>query len=218
MSIQHDHDPIFTPADRWAGGFYELAMELGERDDERLETAIQALCHYPALSGWYVHNDVEPYGQAAVAPSVALLKEHSPLYGIAALPDGQRAACGVFVVREESFEPDDTGPDWIGLFIPMGVLETVYDVGAFPFGDSPSADWRIPLDDWLVHIANMVFARVPFGLALIGHEVSGQTYHKDIQREGLPRERWFGHLLASGGRLDWFPPNDYEPPFQFMWR
>ncbi|GAA1616215.1 hypothetical protein GCM10009679_20650 [Saccharothrix algeriensis] len=33
----------FTLADNWLGGFYELALELGEPSDVRLETALGVL-------------------------------------------------------------------------------------------------------------------------------------------------------------------------------
>lgn len=106
---------------------------------------------------------------------------------------------------------EDSGPDWIGFYLPVGALGSVYDVGAFPFVDGKSSrTWREPLDDWLRQIAAAVFTVVPFSLALIGHEVSGTAYADEIRITGVPDERWGGLLWGDSEELIWYPPTRHE--------
>ncbi|MBC8135509.1 MAG: hypothetical protein H8F28_06450 [Fibrella sp.] len=193
---------LFTAAHTWNGGFYELAIELGLHSDERLRKALQTIWQCDGLDGCYVARDVEPSQQSRLSPSL-----DTSALGVATLPDGEQVACGTFIVREDN----GNGPDWIGFYLPMGALGSVYDVGAFPFVDGKSSRvWREPLDDWLRQIAAAVFVVVPFSLALIGHEVSGTAYADKIRITGVPDERWVGLLWGDAGELIWYPPTRHE--------
>jgi hypothetical protein len=44
----------FTKPETRSGGYYELAIELGNRSDERLLTAMQAMWQHPSLNGCYI--------------------------------------------------------------------------------------------------------------------------------------------------------------------
>jgi hypothetical protein len=57
---------IFTRQDSWTGGSYDLAIELGARDDERLSLTLDALWSFPGLDGCYEFFDREPHQQARV--------------------------------------------------------------------------------------------------------------------------------------------------------
>jgi len=202
---------LFTAADTWDGGFYELAIELGPRSDERLRTALETIWQYDGLNGCYEDSQVEPSDQPRLMPSLETRQ-----LGVATLPNGRQSACGTLAVREDDFTGRDDGTDWIVLFLPMGSLDSVYNVGAYPFEDGKnSRTWREPLHDWLTQIAISVFSAVPFSLALIGHEVSGMTYAEEIHNTGMPAERWVGYLWREGERLVWYPPTKYEPDFAF---
>ena len=195
---------LFTAADTWNGGFYELAIELGPRSDERLLAALEAVWRYRDLDGCYEDSTVEPSHQSRVLPDLG-----GHLLGIATVPGGQQAACGTFIVRE------DNGSDWLGFYLPMGALETVYDVGAFPFYDDESVfAWREPLDAWLVQIAEIIFSVTPFPLALLGHEVSGASSTGEIQSQGIPEDRWIGYLWQENEHLVWYPPSRYEADYK----
>jgi len=207
---------LFTAADTWNGGFYELAIELGPRlgprSDERLRTALETIWQYDGLDGCYEDEHVEPLHQTRLPPTI----EKTKLLGVATLPDRRQAACGTVIVREDDFTGRDDGSDWVVLFLPMGALDSVYNVGAYPFEDGKDfRTWRKPLDDWLARVAAAVFAAVLFPLALIGHEVSGTTYAAEISNTGLPAERWVGYLWQEGEHLAWYPPTQYEADFTF---
>src|SRR2546428_930923 len=51
--LESDRASQLDDPDNWVGGFYELALELGPSDDERLEAAIRAVCTHTAAVGWY---------------------------------------------------------------------------------------------------------------------------------------------------------------------
>ena len=198
---------IFTQEDTWKGGFYELAIELGPRSNARLEAALAALWQNPRLRGCYALRGLEPTNQLRLEPSLTLLERYGHLLGVTTLPNAMLAACGVVAVRE------NTGTDWLDFYIPMGALTMAYDVGAFPFDDGKNSQvWREPLDNWLVTLAHDVFTAVPFALALVGHEVSGQTCAAEITTLGIAAERWEGYLWQEAGTLLWYPPTIYKSP------
>lgn len=54
----------FTDRENWTGGFYELAIEVGDCDDDRLDREIAAAWADPRLDGPYDRRDIEPDAQA----------------------------------------------------------------------------------------------------------------------------------------------------------
>jgi hypothetical protein len=195
--------------DIWAGGFYELAIELGPRSDTYLEAALLTLWQNARLEGCYLRRDFEPADQQRLQPSLASLEQYGHLLGVATLPNESKVACGVVAIRE------DSGIDWLDFYLPVGALATAYDVGAFPYDDGKDSQWwREPLDGWLVELAQAVFVAAPFSLALVGHEVSGHAYAATIAIDGLPAERWDGYLWQEAGNLHWYPPTIYSASFK----
>jgi hypothetical protein len=201
----------FVPPDTWNGAYYELAIEVcRQRSDVKLLAALQAIWEYPDLEGYYRHRDVEPSLQERITVSSSDLQDGGPLQGLARLPNGLRVACCTYLMRE------DDGSDWLDFCLPMGALSTAYDVGAFPFGTGANhASWRIPMDNWLLDIGRHVFRDVKFELALIGHEVSGETNATAILASGIPEKRWIGYLYPQNDKLTYYPPNQYQAPFTF---
>src|SRR5262249_53468041 len=141
-------------------------------------------------------------GQDAVPRTVASLTEYGHLRGTVVLPSGHRVVCCCVAVREED------GPDWLDFCLPVGALaRTDRRVGAFPFGPDGgerSLRWRRPLDDWLAEVGAEVFRAAPYRLGLIGGEVSGLVYARDLGG-GAPAERWAGYLLPDGGAVRFTP-------------
>jgi hypothetical protein len=134
------------PDDTWTGGYYELAVLLGPRDDARLAAARAALWRLAGFAGTPPRGLVEPVPRRPVA---ALLGE----------------------VREEV-----NPIDWVFVNLPMGALSRWHPaVGAFPFGPEggePSRSWREPLEAWLLDVGRALFAEVPFVRAITGFEAS----------------------------------------------
>lgn len=208
--MDNDLISVFTAsADVWHGGDYELAIELGPRDDARLDAAIRAIWNRAELDGCFARGDVEPADQSRIVPSLKAAKKYGFLRGTAALPNAKAvSACGTFVVREE-----DTRIDWLGLSLPMGSLHTAYNVGGYPIEDgNPSRPWREPTDEWLVQVARDVFAVTPYPLALIGHLVSGMASADEVAAQGIPAKRWDSYLWREQGELRWYPPTTYDAP------
>lgn len=189
-------------ADAWCGTYYELAMELGPRDDLRLRAALKAVWEQPTLQGCYLLHDVEPERQERVTAESAELAPLSALNGLAKLPGGQVVPCGTVIIRE------DEGPDWLDLVLPLGGLENAFpDLAAFPFYSPPWRSVLEPLEKWLAEIGREVFRVVPFRLGLIGEEVSGYEYSATLADSGIPSEREIGYLWPETGRLSYYPTN-----------
>jgi hypothetical protein len=194
----------FTQADTWNGGYYELALAIGPRSDERLAAAQTHLWAYPALEGCYLKRNQEPGSQPRVSPPKQIKEDESPsLLGLARLPNNIQVACGTILVRE------DEGTDWLDFFMPMGALSRAYNVGGYPLGDVDEAPerWQNAVDHFLAEIGSFVFAIVPFRLGLIGLESGGNFSATEIIERGVPDERDIGYLWPEAGKLSSFPRN-----------
>jgi hypothetical protein len=187
---------LFTGDDAWFGGFYELALEVGPRSNERLRAVLSSLWAHPDLDGCYEDRSREPADQPRVPP--VSLESGSHLLGLARLPNGSRVTCGTCLIREVN-----DGPDWLDFYLPMGSLGPAYPAGGFPFGseaDWPGL-WRFEVEDWLAGVGLWVARSTAYRLGLIGFEVSGQAYAADIAAQGIPAERFVGYLWPSGGSV-----------------
>ncbi len=191
-----------TDPESWVGGFYELAIELGERDDARLEEALRVVWSTPEVEGpWPRPGRAVAPEASRVEPGLAALEEAGGhLAGRARLPSGARVVCGTCVVREID------GPDWLVLYLPLGALGAIDPrVGGYPFSHvRRSLEWREPLDAWLRAIGESVFAEVPFELGAIGFEVSGEVYAAQLRAE-VPRQHDEAYLLRVGAGLRYHP-------------
>jgi hypothetical protein len=182
-------DPrLFTAVEAWYGGFYELALEIGSRSDDRLQSALTALWKHPDLDGCYLDRSCEPSEQPRTSEFGLASGTH--LLGLASLPNGSRVACGSCLIRE------DDGPDWLDFYLPSGSLGTAYPIGPYPFGAEPDwhGPWQYEVEDWLADIGLWIARSALFDLGLIGFEVSGQLYAAEIAEKGIPDERRIGYL------------------------
>ena len=126
------------------GGWYELALYFGTSDAATVQTALRELDRLAGV-------------------------EAVPGGSIVRLPDEQWVVCTHYVVEE------DGGAAWVLLGLPLGSLGRADPrVGDYPFGTASGAAWRRPLDDWLASVAARLFDVLPFDLAVVGFEVSGE--------------------------------------------
>jgi hypothetical protein len=199
MSKQHAN---FAHGEAWRGGSYELYIAVN--DTQQLCSMLMALWSHPALEGCYRRNDCEPSEQARVTPCEGELLGH--LYGLAILSNRTVVPCSSHVMDydgEEGMPPIHS----LSFAVQMGALSVAYPVGPYPFGSMDHVvDWKHELDVWLVNIANCVYERVPFQMALVGFEVNPARHSfETIQRNGIPPERDDGILWSDGQRLNWYP-------------
>jgi hypothetical protein len=191
--------PLFTAESAWAGGFYELAIEIGPRSDERLQAALEALWSHVDLDGCFLDRDCEPSGQMRVPPN--MLEDGSHLLGVAKAPNGSHVVCGTCVIREV-----EDGADWLDFYLPTGSLGHAYMIGGYPFGDEndEAGAWRYDIEDWLAGIGLEVAKAVSMRLGLIGFEVSGRVHAPEIAETGIPAERDIGFLWPTGEKIEYY--------------
>ena len=96
-----DMDPE-DPADlaepgNWTGGWYELAIELGQRDDERLGRALTSLWNLAGIEDCKVLVSPDPYRLVDSALTTAAL-EQQQLRGAVRVPNGHKVVCAVTTV------------------------------------------------------------------------------------------------------------------------
>lgn len=196
---------IFTLPEVWLGGHFELAMEVGETSNNRLFAVLDSVWSHSALYGCYLASNKEPHEQEKVKP----LQKHIQSYhllGIATLPNGNQVACGTHSVRE------DSGIDWLTLYIPMSALSTAYNVGGYPFDKdiTEHLEWINLIEFWLAEIAQYVYSLANFKLALIGLEISGLDYSSKVIEKGVPSKRGPGYLWEVNNELKYYRSNWHE--------
>ncbi|HEX2094038.1 MAG TPA: hypothetical protein VHG28_16670 [Longimicrobiaceae bacterium] len=175
--------PDFSSEEQWRGSYYELAVELSPPDDACLRRALEVLWSDPHLEGpWSGRAEV---GRAPVARPV-LAGDPLPLYGRLTLPHGERVGCLSWTVREEE------GSDWLDLCVPTGMLVSLGLRHPLNLGSDPLL---LQLDALFLRVAERLHAAVPFDLALVGEEVSGQVSAAWLTPAWL--ERYGGCLLSA---------------------
>jgi hypothetical protein len=195
-----------TDPDAKTGGYYELSIWLGDRDDARLQTAIEALASAADVTGpWHQQSD----GFVSASWTVAdVADEGGGVWGEVELPDGRTLICFVLAIRY------DNGEDWLDLSIPTTALaNSDRRVGGYPFGSDggpQSLPWRLPIDAWFASLAAQVRQVTGSRQALIGWEVSGEAVESahSPRRPGVrPLARLLrrarhrrGHALRVQGR------------------
>lgn len=191
--------------DVWAGGLFELALEVGDRSTHQLNAAIGALWQHPELIGCFELCDVDPAAQTRRPPELCVDEEWGPSnYGVALMPNGIRIPCTSLVVRETD------GPDWLYLSLPMASLALAYDVGGYPIDPGQPTDWLPEVEAWLAKVGIWLSERCNFRLGLIGWEVvcfDGTTADELLQRGGVPERRSIGYLWPLSGTCSYLASN-----------
>lgn len=190
---------IFTAPGTWAGGLYELAIELPGRGDFVVTHALANVWKFPGLNGCYLSKDIEPDGQKRVHPWNLPHDRHA--YGIAQLPNAKSCACGSYI---SGFGPDGL---WVAFYVPLGSLGRAYDIGGYPFGDWNSAieSSFVAVNAWLKEIAEAVYEDVRFVFGVIGFESGFEELKKEVLG-GIPETRSEGLLVTEKEGLRWYPP------------
>jgi len=189
---------VGNPADladheNFIGGFYELSVEVGTRDDDRLWRTADAVWHHAGIEGCY---RLQPPPPEPVQRSLDSFDRFGQLHGVVRLPIGGLVVCSMLAFRDDS-----GGSDSLDFSIPLGALSAAgVRVGGYPFGSPADCRkalllWRKPLDSWLIGIARRTYDEVNFKLALVGFEVGMDQFNGEV-----PEERPFAYLVpdASG--------------------
>lgn len=193
---------LFTVANAWSGGAYELALCYRSGTLTSAQAALRALWADPSVGPCYARCDVEPEDQAALDP--AQISGLDPCYGVCLLAGAVRVATQSVAVLY------DHGPVCVYFGFPMSSLRRAYPVGAYPFDDGSSLAWRAALDEWLRDLGTRVFRAAPFDCALVAHEPDESVAEK-LEPRDIPQRRWEGILVPRDASLEWFPPTEGFP-------
>ena len=179
--------------ENWTGGFYELALDLGKADNDRLDRAARAMWHAARINGCSIRTTDNL--ALRVEPGATALLTHGHLRGTLRLPSGVRIVCGSLVYRTED-------NDLLELYLPLGALaRTDRRIGGYPFDQHSGVEsltWRSPLDQWLADVAEAIYTQVPFRRALIGFEIDDEA---DITSD----ERFAAVLEPQANGMAYFP-------------
>ncbi|MBT2447681.1 hypothetical protein J7F03_11455 [Streptomyces sp. ISL-43] len=173
-------------------------MEVGPRDDERLQRALTAVWAAADVQGCFGDARRAPRDQEPVDLTVESLTRFGHVLGQVRLPTGQVVACGCMAIRED--EADTV--DWLDFYLPVGAL---HDAGVDI--DGRRSYRSAVLDDWLAAIGAEVFRAVDFHAGFIGYETSGCGDAASLGGE-LPSSRGVGYLLPRAGELRYGPADD----------
>jgi hypothetical protein len=185
--------------ENWAGGSYELAIELGPVDHNRLQLAVVAIWGAAEIRGSFVRAEREPREHI---PAALSLPEGGTLYGFLRLPTGKEIVCSVWALTEAD------GSIWLSLSLPLGALGLLEPrVGSFPLGEDggpASLVWRRQIDEWFANVvARRVFEQTPFKVGLIGWEPAGEGHA--AQPDGaVPAERPHSYVVPVDGVLHYY--------------
>jgi hypothetical protein len=188
---------VLDDEQNWSGGFYELTITLGARDDGRLESALRALWRAAGVTGPFAGRWGGPL--KPVELTLASLEANGHLRGVVRLPSVGPVVAGAVATRF------DAGYDDLVFYMPMGALaRTDRRVGGFPF-DAPGSDtsWIRDLDASLAIIGQRIYSEVRFAHAFVG--VEGFDQWDDAWDVTPPTHRPVGLLIPSGDELTYLP-------------
>ena len=196
---RHSDPADLHELENWSGGSYELAIELGPVDPNRLQLAVAAMWGAAEIRGSFVRAEREPRDHI---PAALRLPEGGTLYGFLRLPTGKEIVCSVWALTEAD------GSIWLSLSLPLGALGLLESrVGSFPVGEDggpASLVWRREIDDWFANVvAKRVFAQTPFKLGLIGWEPAGEG-HADQLDGAVPAARPHSYVVPVDGVLRYY--------------
>jgi hypothetical protein len=191
-TVTGDVPPQLRDRDAWTGGWYELAMQLGEHDAVRLQSALGVLARAAGITEpWHVQWQPDHRVWRADWNIAGLDGDH--LRGQVQLPGGQQVICSVIAIRETD------GDDWLLLGIPLEALgHGDPRIGGVPYDNDNGAllAWRRPIDDWFARLAEQVRVEIGFRLAAIGWEADGFVItERDMHQ---PRDRFYWLVWADG--------------------
>jgi len=204
LLIRHDRamsTPYsFRAADNWAGGYYELAIEVGPRSDARLQRVLTAMWSAADVQGCFGDRSREPQDQEPIECTVESLMRFGHLQGQVRLPTGQLVVCGCVAILEDGADTID----WLDFYIPLGALDRT----GITYHESGQQFFRSQvLDDWLAAVGTEAFRTADFHAGYIGFETSGCTDAATLNGR-MPESRGIGYLLPQDGVLRYGAAND----------
>jgi len=166
----------YQDKDSWAGGYYELAIELHPYGDtKRLLNTMEILCGFDEVNELY-ESELDYKENATVVPNSIDEESSYRLYTTINLPDNTIIGAVIIILRIKGES------DWISLSIPIGMLDRIYPIN---YGTEFSIsyrfnDWQMSFDEFLLSIAEKLYILEPFNLGTIGWEVLADINQSEV--------------------------------------
>lgn len=169
----------FTNPEQWIGGFYELSIEFHpDGDDSRLNNALLVLQDCDFFKGLWLSR--ENFEALQVSLPINIEPDSvNQFYGILSLDYSDASPCLVSIIRINGES------DWLDISIPQSYLEKKYDL-EYPLSKGYNPTLR-QVDELFIKLAETIYNKAPFDLAMIGEEVSGYTTQENITAHCLDK-------------------------------
>ena len=149
----------------WLGGHYELSIEYHPSGDSlKLNNALETLYKSGLFNGMWAEK--RDYLKSSVPLPITIEDESVQLfYGTLSLSKDHELPCEISVIRIRGES------DWLDISIPQGILEETFPY-TYPLTLEENP-WLSGVIEMYAKLAESIFQRAPFNLAMIGEEVSG---------------------------------------------
>lgn len=185
----------FVAQENWYGSHYELGIAYAPYDDQHLESALQTIWQHPLLDGPVngpYSTEASPFAPTAL-PTVP--QNGKKRYGVLHVLHRRAVGCLSLVIIPDSNGDSTSTVDqrsWVLLCVPTGMLGLAYPI-EYPIVGTTNP-WIAEFEALLLDIADTVFVRSPFDMAVIGEEAT--AFADDAQPLTADRVNRGGYLLS----------------------
>lgn len=181
---------FYLNSDNWIGGFYELSIEYHPAgNDKRINDALFALKASRCFHGLWAEK--KDFQKPAVSLPVAIEDASvRSFYGmISRDPGEEELPCMITVTRIEGES------DWLDISIPQAVLEKRFRY-RYPLTIEEN-HWLMAIHEIYEDLAESIYLKSPFDLAMIGEEITAETTQKELTVEFMENKEYIIFILPN---------------------
>ena len=228
-NLLFDLGKIKFPENVWSDGGYEIGIKFESITYKELYELTKKVWEHPKTIGPLKYGAIRPI-EADKYEISDIDSKWSNSIGIISLPNGKPCPCKTILIPRVDPAYATEEYNKIGeyselknfiypfecvfyLYIPIPGIGLSYPVGAFPFDDGCTHEWRIEVDQLLCEIAKSLYSVKTFKLAIMGDEADFDRYYKDPKHlNGIISERRDHSLLmVHQGKFQYYPTTEGAP-------
>lgn len=177
------------------GGFYELSIEYHPcGNDKRINEALGALEESRCFNGFW--GEKKDFQKHTMSLPITIEEDSvKSFYGSLFLHNSaeEELPCLITIIRTNSES------DWLDISIPQAAFEKVFPCH-YPLTTELNP-WLENINEIYVRLAETIYYKSPFDLAMIGDEISGETNEEEITL-GLMRNKPYMTCILPSSLLD----------------